>query len=200
MSLAFYFLFISSWLIPILTKLPQARTMWLWWMWKVGAKTLVTEGRHCVPWGSHTHSACPNNNTYHLWTIWCSPNSLLSFLHPLPHLFSQKLCALGIGRPPSQAGLVVKNLPANAGDMRVGDLIPGSGRSPGERHGKSLQYSCLENPMEREAWRATIHRIAKSQTRLKWLSMHDLAHTHHINEGLRVREVKNLLLGPQPVL
>ena len=46
-------------------------------------------------------------------------------------------------------------------------LIPGSGRSPGEGNGTSLQYSCLENPMDRGAWRATVHRVAKSQTRLK---------------------------------
>ena len=50
----------------------------------------------------------------------------------------------------------------------VGDLgsIPGSGRSLGEENGNPLQYSCLENPMERGAWRATVHRITKSQTRL----------------------------------
>ena len=54
------------------------------------------------------------------------------------------------------------------GKESVGDLglIPGLGRSPGERHGNPLQYSCLENPMDREAKRATIHGVAKSQTRL----------------------------------
>ena len=52
---------------------------------------------------------------------------------------------------------MVKNLPANAGDGRVGRLIPGSGRSPGGGHGNPVQYSCLENPMDREAWRATVH-------------------------------------------
>ena len=51
--------------------------------------------------------------------------------------------------------LVVKNLPANAGDIRDTGLIPGSGRSPGRGQGNSLQYSCLENPMDREAWWAT---------------------------------------------
>ena len=70
----------------------------------------------------------------------------------------------------------------------------------GEGNGTQLQYSCLENPMDRGAWRATIHRISKSQTQLKRLSMRNLACIHHINEGLRVREVKNLLLGLQPVL
>ena len=60
-------------------------------------------------------------------------------------------------------GLVVKNLPANAGDT---DSIPGLGRSPGEGNGNPLQYSCLENPMDRGAWQATVHGVAKSQTRL----------------------------------
>ena len=68
--------------------------------------------------------------------------------------------------------LVVKNLPANAGDIRDSGLIPGSGKSPGEGHGNPLQYSCLENPMDRGASWATIHRVAKSWTRLKCLSTH----------------------------
>ena len=59
-------------------------------------------------------------------------------------------------------GAVVKNLPAKAGDTRDVGLIPGSGRSPGEGHGNRLQYSCLENPMDRGAWRATVHRSQKS--------------------------------------
>ena len=50
------------------------------------------------------------------------------------------------------------------------DLTPGSGRSSGRGHGNPLQYSCLENPMNRGAWRTTIHRLTKSQTRLRWLS------------------------------
>ena len=55
------------------------------------------------------------------------------------------------------------NLPANSGDM---SLIPGSGTSPGEGNGNLLQYSCLEDPMGREAWWATVHGVAKNQTRL----------------------------------
>ena len=57
----------------------------------------------------------------------------------------------------------------NAGDT---GLIPGWGRSPGGRHGNPLQYSCLENPIDRGAWRATVHGVTKSQTQLKQLSMH----------------------------
>ena len=59
---------------------------------------------------------------------------------------------------------VVKNLPINAGDA---DLILGSGRSPGGGHDNPLQYSCLENPMDRGAWQATVQGFAKSQTQLK---------------------------------
>ena len=58
--------------------------------------------------------------------------------------------------------LVVKNSPANAGDIRDTGLIPRSGRSPGRGHGNPLQYSCLENPMDRRAWWATVHGVAES--------------------------------------
>ena len=67
--------------------------------------------------------------------------------------------------------LVAKNPPASA-DTRDASSIPGSGRPPGERHGNPLQYSCMENPMDRGAWWAAVHRVAKSWTRLKQLSMH----------------------------
>ena len=59
---------------------------------------------------------------------------------------------------------VVKNLPANAGDARDMGLILGSGRSPGGGDGNPLQYPCLENPMDREAWWATVLGVAKSWT------------------------------------
>ena len=59
---------------------------------------------------------------------------------------------------------MVKNLPANAGDIRDASSIPGSGRSPGGRQGHLLQYSCLENSMDRGAWQATVHKVAKSRT------------------------------------
>ena len=64
----------------------------------------------------------------------------------------------------SQVVLVVKNPPANAGDVRDAGLIPGLGISPGEGNGHPLQYSCLENPMDRGAWGATVHGVTKSQT------------------------------------
>ena len=64
----------------------------------------------------------------------------------------------------SQVALVVKKLSANAGDLRDMGSIPGSRRSPGGEHGNPLQYSCLKNSMDRGAWRATVHSVAKSGT------------------------------------
>ena len=72
----------------------------------------------------------------------------------------------------SQVALVVKNLPANAGDAGDVGSIPELGRSPGGGHGNPLQYSCLGNPRDRGAWRPTVHEVAWSQTCLKRLSMH----------------------------
>ena len=66
---------------------------------------------------------------------------------------------------------MAKNPPAKAGDVRDTGLIPESGRSSGEGHGNPFQYSCLENPMKRGAWRATVHRVAKSRTQLKQRGM-----------------------------
>ena len=74
-----------------------------------------------------------------------------------------------------QVALVVKNLPANAGDITDSGLIPGSGRSPGRGHGNLFQYLCLEYPMDRGAWQATVYSIAKSRTQVKELSMHTKA-------------------------
>ena len=79
---------------------------------------------------------------------------------------------------------MVKNPPANAGDVRDTGLIPGLGRCPGGGHGNPLWYSCLENPMDRGAQWATVHRAAKSWTRLKQLSVHTL-----IGLGWRVNKL-----------
>ena len=73
------------------------------------------------------------------------------------------------------AGAVVKNPPANAGDARDACSISGWGRSPGGRNGNPLQYSSLENSIDRGAWWATVYGFAKSRTRQS-----DWAHTHHI--------------------
>ena len=66
--------------------------------------------------------------------------------------------------------LVVKNLPANVGDVKDASLVPGSGKFSRGGHGRLLQYSCLENPLDRGAWRATVHRVTQSGTQLKRLS------------------------------
>ena len=90
------------------------------------------------------------------------------FSPPLPYPLIGMLC---IDRS-FQVALVGKNLPANAGDLRDTGSIPRWGRSPGEGNGNPLQYPCLENPMDRGAWQATVHRVATDQTQLKQLSTH----------------------------
>ena len=83
------------------------------------------------------------------------------------YLESYNLCG-------TQVALVVKNLPANEQDLRDAGSVPGLGRSSGEGNGDPLQYSCLENPMDRGTWRVTVHRVTKSQTRLMWLHTHTI--------------------------
>ena len=83
--------------------------------------------------------------------------------HLLPDLFMLDMCLYGA----SQVALVVKNPPANAGDIRDMGSVPGLGRSPGRGHDNPLQYSCLETPTDRGAWRAIVHTVTKSQTRLR---------------------------------
>ena len=72
-----------------------------------------------------------------------------------------------MGKRASQVVLVVKNLPASGEDVRDTGSTPGLGRSPGGGHGNPLQYSCLENLVDRGAWQAMVNRVAKSQTLLK---------------------------------
>ena len=80
--------------------------------------------------------------------------------------------------------LVVKNLPANAGDIRDSGWIPGLGRSSGDGYGNLLQYSCLKNPMDRGAWQSMVYRVTKSWTRLKQLSTHThVVHIRHLAHG-----------------
>ena len=69
---------------------------------------------------------------------------------------------------------MVKNLPADAGDVRDSGSIPGSGRSSGGGNGNPLQYSCLENSLARGAWRATVYGVAKSQTQLSTYHYHKI--------------------------
>ena len=73
----------------------------------------------------------------------------------------------------SPVASTVRNPPANSGDTGGTDSVPELGRSPGEGNGNPLQYSCLGNPMDRGAWRATVHGVSKSQTRLSNNTKHD---------------------------
>ena len=84
--------------------------------------------------------------------------------------------------------LVGKNPSANAGDTGDKGSFPGSGRYPRGGNGNRLQYACLENPMDRGAWSATALWVAKSQTRLKWLSTHTHTHTHTYSKATTYME------------
>ena len=96
--------------------------------------------------------------------------------NPVPRLTKSQVPALCRARPVctdrntsrsvSQVALAIRNPPANAEDVRDAGSIPGWGRSHGGGHGRLLQYSCLEHPTDRGAWRATVHGVAKSRTRL----------------------------------
>ena len=92
---------------------------------------------------------------------------------PLSHLGSSSyITYCSVNYRASLVALVVKNLPANTGDVKDPGSVPGLGQGCGGRHGNLLQYSCLENLIDRGVWWATIHRVAKSWSYLKWLSMH----------------------------
>ena len=75
---------------------------------------------------------------------------------------------------------MVKNLPANAGDLRDAASVPGSGRFPVEGNGNQFQYSCLKNPVDRGAWWAIVHGVAKSWTQMQLLSTHECIITRHV--------------------
>ena len=95
-----------------------------------------------------------------------------SFLHSLSSIFSDGHSDQCEVRMRASQWLSSKESACNAGAAGDTGSIPGSGRSPGGGHGNPLQYSCLENPMDSAAWWATVHGVAKSQTRLKRLSPH----------------------------
>ena len=92
-------------------------------------------------------------------TVILEPKKIKSVTVPT---FSPSFCHEVMGLEASQVALVVKNPPANAGDVRDLGLIPGLGRFPGGGHDKPLQYSCLENPLDRGAWWTIVHRVAWS--------------------------------------
>ena len=105
----------------------------------------------CKP-KSHVSKLIPYQINVHSLTLWnlnFKPSGLVIIKLPMPP---------------------VKNLPANAGGVRQEGSILGWGRSPGVGKGNPFQHFCAENPTDRGAWRATVHRFAKSLTQLKWLS------------------------------
>ena len=83
---------------------------------------------------------------------------------------------------------MLKNPQGNAGDIRDTGLIPGSGRSPGKGHGNTFQYSCLENPMDKGDFQATVHNVSKSRTQLKRLS----TNTRNLIKSILVKKKKKL--------
>ena len=96
-----------------------------------------------------------------------------------------------------------KESACNAGNVRDTGLIPGSGRSPGGGHGNPLWNSCLENAMDRGAWWAKVHRVAKRRTWLKWLSMHASAPWYSNGAGdgiIKVRHIHSLGMSRHFVL
>ena len=98
--------------------------------------------------------------------------------HTHAQTYTQSICVfmhIYVNMWAFQGALLVKNLLINT---RGTGSIPGLGRSPGAGHGNLLQYSCLENPMNREAWWTTTHRVTKSQTQLKQLNMHTGTHVN----------------------
>ena len=102
---------------------------------------------------------------------WTGRPGVLRFMGSQRVPWATELTELNQRARTSQVVLVVKNPPANAGDTGDMSSVPGLGRSPGGGHGSPLQYSCLENLTNREAWRATIHRAVKSWMWLKRLSV-----------------------------
>ena len=99
--------------------------------------------------------SCSEGNCTETQTIGAEGSPVIEYFHPL---------TLQIRA--AQVVLEVKNQPANARRCKRPGFIPGSGSFPGGGHGNPLQYSCLENPMDREAWRVIVHRVAKSWIRL----------------------------------
>ena len=110
----------------------------------------------------------------YLTDVWCVyarvSHTLVNEVRPATSIYCTHTASVGLPQ-----WLRGKESTRNAGDTGHAGSIPGSGRSPRGGHDNPLQYSCLDSPMDREAWRATVHRVAKSETRLKLL--HTLART-----------------------
>ena len=143
----------------------EASTEMSWWQRQSAAE-------HCHPGSGCSTPAEPS------WCCmeqsWPDPTELCTncrLMSEINDCFYFTPLSLGL-RLPTQVALVLKNQPANVGDITDEGSIPASGRSPGGGHGNPLQYSCLENPMDRGAWWATVHRVARNPTWLKLLNTH----------------------------
>ena len=119
----------------------------------------------------HLHEIISKSNVIKIFLMFSSRSFTLSGLRFKSNPFWIDFCdGIRCEWGAFQVVLVVKNLPANAEDVGNMGSVPGSGRCPGGGHGNLPQYSCLKNPMDRGAWRATVHRVAKSQIQLKRLN------------------------------
>ena len=94
--------------------------------------------------------------------------------------FSHGLYQASTGRVASQMELVVKNPPASTGDIKGTDSIPGSERSPGEGNGYPLQYSCLENSMDRGAWWVAVHGVSEESDATEQVSRQIMSNVEHL--------------------
>ena len=128
--------------------------------WNVGNPDLFP-GLGRSPGGGHSNPlqySCLENPHGQRSLVGCSPKNLQG---------SQRVRHWVTKHKASQVVLVAKNPPASAGDAKYAGSVPALGRSPGEGNGNPLQYSCLENPMNRRPWRATVNGVTKNRT---WLS------------------------------
>ena len=123
----------------------------------------------CSPPGSPVHGILQVRILY--WLAMSSSRGSSWPRDQTPHGSYYYICPYAVIRA-SQLALMLKNPPASAGDARDTGSIPGLGRSPGGGNGNPLLYSCLGNPMDRGAWWAIVHGVAKSQTWVKQLSTH----------------------------
>ena len=163
------------------------------WKWKVKVKSLSCVRLFATPWTA-AHQAPPSMgfSRQEYWSEVPSPSPLSASRSPLTSLKSwprslvvtpsvsfHPCSPFKIILHPNLGGIVVKNPPANAEDVRDMGLILRSEGSTRGGHGNPLQYSCLGNPIDRVAWQATVHGVAKSQTWLKWPSTHPLPREVH---------------------